>query len=1126
MEGEDVPSTTAAQGGGGGVRKVSVKEEARERRKKQMSLDGMMVVMSKEEKEVEKEVVEVVKVVDVVEKEKEKGGGDTKENMNSNVVQAEGGAAAATANVTLKKKRVVRKQHPTTADACEAERAALIEKMRQDDGPRELARAISLVEDTTQTPTPTQVVTAAMPGHGAAKLRDALSRFVEGSRLPLTQLTAQFCETFERANTCGVSTNAVRNVVFQVATRRSYGGTMPYESASSSEATTPMLGDEEPNVLEDVEVARLWRWDLLDFTKLAFTVEEKDAIDDARHRAKLAQERLLALEAALVAFRSHDDDAARTALKASTGCDDIDNAVQYRRGRILQKRTSSKKDANAGAGGVLADKTANATASKATGTSKKAASGGAAALAAKEAREAEKRAAKAAKEAERKAAKEAKEAEKEAARQAAKEAREAKEAEKEAARKAAQEAKEAREAEAAEKRALRQKEKEEKDSEKRAAKEAKEAERLAKEAEKLAKEAERQAVADAKLAKEQKSKEKLAKSQAAFANFFMKSSPPKAVDKVEAKTVPNAGDAEDTVKGSASLVAEMDERITSTASIMPADECVREFHTWCAGARGVSKFCKDASWQQRRLGPRCYIDGAIRISRTVYIEPSGRRRLLQFCENTRPAFYGTMASRVPAIRGRKPLARDDSLDYEVDSDDEWEEDPGGEDVQVSDADTDEEDVAGDDEEDGFMVPDGYLSDDELRAVAMDTDDKLPAMEPAGIGLDGGETNEDEVVDAEEAEKLKTVRQMDIQIETCRRQNRVLILCHNDPRSASAREADRFLSVLEVDVLDENALTLTALECRDGPGAGSKPVEPVAKTTTKKKPAKQPKPRRPKQFPEELVPALIHHLLGPMSENRKIDDCVGAFLAGHSNEFLSRRNVRDKMLFVATKEKGGWRVRDEILEQYKIEAPASQAQYKTPENRVASVPTIARLVATTTAPTLVTTKASTTGTTKTLAKTKMKEKTNVKRQIIDGTGKIDDLIKAPTKRAKTAVTGVGVASTSTPTPMPSLEMVTPSVAPTKKKESKAEEAREEEEDVVIVDAPEEDEEAARRRALKGKMPATPAPYAVKGTLETFFGKYNSSAERRRIQKETLHQNDSANKVFSPFVQSAAHGDTKP
>ena len=89
-------------------------------------------------------------------------------------------------------------------------------------------------------------------------------------------------------------------------------------------------------------------------------------------------------------------------------------------------------------------------------------------------------------------------------------------------------------------------------------------------------------------------------------------------------------------------------------------------------------------------------------------------------------------------------------------------------------------------------------------------------------------------------------------------------------------------------------------------------------------------------------------------------------------------------------------------------------------------------------------------------------------------------------------------------------------------------KEKEVDVVVVEKEameEEGEEAARRRALKGKMPATPAPIAVKGTLETFFGKY-SSAERRRIEKETLHQNNSANKVFSPFVQSAAHGDTNP
>lgn len=54
------------------------------------------------------------------------------------------------------------------------------------------------------------------------------------------------------------------------------------------------------------------------------------------------------------------------------------------------------------------------------------------------------------------------------------------------------------------------------------------------------------------------------------------------------------------------------------------------------------------------------------------------------------------------------------IDYEVDSDDEWEEIADGESIADSDKGDEEEDKLGeDDEDDGFLVPHGHLSDDEL-----------------------------------------------------------------------------------------------------------------------------------------------------------------------------------------------------------------------------------------------------------------------------------------------------------------------------------------------------------------------------------------------------------------------------
>ena len=58
------------------------------------------------------------------------------------------------------------------------------------------------------------------------------------------------------------------------------------------------------------------------------------------------------------------------------------------------------------------------------------------------------------------------------------------------------------------------------------------------------------------------------------------------------------------------------------------------------------------------------------------------------------------------------------FDYEVDSDDEWEDEPEGESIADSEKE-DEDDIVDDEDDDGFFVPHGHLSDDEL-----DEEDRL------------------------------------------------------------------------------------------------------------------------------------------------------------------------------------------------------------------------------------------------------------------------------------------------------------------------------------------------------------------------------------------------------------------
>ncbi|XP_019936438.2 chromatin assembly factor 1 subunit A isoform X1 [Paralichthys olivaceus] len=91
----------------------------------------------------------------------------------------------------------------------------------------------------------------------------------------------------------------------------------------------------------------------------------------------------------------------------------------------------------------------------------------------------------------------------------------------------------------------------------------------------------------------------------------------------------------------------------------------------------------------------------------------GPMKLLRFHENHRPAYWGTWSKKSSHVSPRCPLRQDkELLDYEVDSDEEWEEEEPGESLSHSEGEDEEEGGEDDDDDDGFFVPHGYLSDDE------------------------------------------------------------------------------------------------------------------------------------------------------------------------------------------------------------------------------------------------------------------------------------------------------------------------------------------------------------------------------------------------------------------------------
>ncbi|XP_046448455.1 chromatin assembly factor 1 subunit A-B-like [Daphnia pulex] len=91
-----------------------------------------------------------------------------------------------------------------------------------------------------------------------------------------------------------------------------------------------------------------------------------------------------------------------------------------------------------------------------------------------------------------------------------------------------------------------------------------------------------------------------------------------------------------------------------------------------------------------------------------------RPKLVQFWENRRPAYWGTWRKSSYSVGPRRPFGKEIIFDYDVDSDDEWEEEvEPGESLTDSEGEGEEKEPADDYEVDNeFLVPHGYLSDDE------------------------------------------------------------------------------------------------------------------------------------------------------------------------------------------------------------------------------------------------------------------------------------------------------------------------------------------------------------------------------------------------------------------------------
>jgi len=113
-----------------------------------------------------------------------------------------------------------------------------------------------------------------------------------------------------------------------------------------------------------------------------------------------------------------------------------------------------------------------------------------------------------------------------------------------------------------------------------------------------------------------------------------------------------------------------------------------------------------------------------------------KAKLLQFHTNERPPYWGTWSKRSNSVGPRRPFAKDSShLDYEYDSDDDWEEEERGESLSDEEKDVEEDQEEDDDDDDGFFVGHGVLDKDEAHLIESEEENSYTFKESPTKGKD-------------------------------------------------------------------------------------------------------------------------------------------------------------------------------------------------------------------------------------------------------------------------------------------------------------------------------------------------------------------------------------------------------
>lgn len=279
------------------------------------------------------------------------------------------------------------------------------------------------------------------------------------------------------------------------------------------------------------------------------------------------------------------------------------------------------------------------------------------------------------------------------------------------------------------------------------------------------------------------------------------------------------------------------------------------------------------------------------------VQLDSRMRLLSFHTDFRPPYWGTWSKTSRAVNGRRPFGRDMTLDYDYDSEAEWEEvdDPDAEDIAASDG---EEDAEGNElEYDDFFLRDNDYGSD--------------------LGSDGEEVSASRIKDRREVATVAigpvflegegVSRMMDGQ------------LAPTSAEFEGSRDVARlrsFVAVIHAWVprpeLGGSLVTVpeTAVAVAPSDTSGVEDKAPV--TVTESGAESSEKKSKVKPFKEELLPELMRAVHG---RRCGIDVLVDEFCAAH--EDLPKAQIKRQIQVIASRERSEegfgsvrWRVKKE------------------------------------------------------------------------------------------------------------------------------------------------------------------------------------------------------------------------